>query len=151
MTDPVVFENGYVAFTTGTATGAAYTEVAGVKSIRLSVSRADLDDAVMGDALEAKYPGILSAPLALECRQDFTTQAAGVDKLSSARLIGRTAFKVKVRAVDAAVADDNPSYIWTRVSIFNTSPIDGKHGELLVNKIDLKPRSGCAFSRSSST
>jgi hypothetical protein len=150
MANPVLFENGYIAFTTSTG-GAAYTELSGVKEIRMAIGMADLDDAAMGDTVEAKYPGLLQVPIDVSCRQDFTTAAAGVDKLIATRQLARTAFKVKVRPVDGAVADDNPTYMWSKVRIHGSTPIDGPHGAALVNKIKLVPQSGCTFARSTTT
>jgi len=150
MADPTVLENAYVAFTTATGSS-TYTAVAGVKSITLPVSRAELDDAVMGDTIEAKYPGVLSVPVSLVLRQDFTTAAAGVDKLVYTRLSGRTAFRMKVRPVNSSVSSTNPSIILNRVRIHNSSPIDGKFGDALENKVELRPQSGCSYSRSTST
>lgn len=150
MADPTLFQNGYVAYTTSTGSS-TYTEVAGVKSVAAPFNNAELDDAVMGDVLEAKYPGLQSRPVSLTCRQDFTTAAAGVDKLHYTRQENRTAFRVKMRAVDAAVSSTNPSYIWSKVRIFQTTPIDGAHGVLLENKVELRPQSTCTVTRSTST
>lgn len=150
MADPVVFENGYIAHTTSTG-GTVYTEFSGVKSISMPISRAELDDSVMGDNLEAKYPGILAVPISVTARQDFTSAVTGVDKLTYTRLNARTAFKLKIRPVDSAVSASNPTYIWSKVRIFSTTPIDGAHGVALENKIELRAASGCAFSRSTST
>ncbi len=150
MADPVLFQNGYLAFTTSTA-GTVYTALSGVKEIRAPFTHAELEDAVMGDVLEAKYPGLQQRPISAKARQDFTTAAAGVDKLVYTRQENRTAFKAKLRPVNAAVSSTNPTYIYSKVRIFQSSPIDGSHGQLLVNNIELRPQSGCTVTRSTST
>jgi hypothetical protein len=150
MADPVLFENAFVAFGSSTG-GAATVELSGVKSINAPFTNAELDDAVMGDTLEAKYPGLMQRPISLTCRQDFSTAAAGIDKLVHTRQVGRQVFQVKIRPVDAAVSGPNPSYIYSRMRIFQSTPIDGNHGVLLENKIELRPASGCVITRSTST
>lgn len=153
MADPVVFENAYVAVTTSTGSS-TYVELPGVKSVSLPVSRAELNDAVMGDTIDAKYPGILSVPISITCRQDFSSSisvSGGVDKLANTRLMNRTAFKLKIRPVDAAVSGANPSIILSRVRIFNTTPLDGAHGVALENKIEMRSQSGGTYARSTST
>jgi len=150
MADPVVFTDCLVSTTTATGS-AVYTELSGVKSVTLPISRDDLDDAVMGDTIGAKYPGRLDIPVDIVCRQDFATAAAGVDKLVYTRLINRTAFRLKIRPVDAAVSGPNPSYILNKVRFHAATPIDGKHGDPLENKLKVLPQSGCALSRSTAT
>jgi hypothetical protein len=153
MAEPTLFQNGFIAITTSTGSS-TYVELPGVKSISIPFSNAELDDAVMGDVLEAKYPGLQSRPISITARQDFTTTLAatsGLDKRIYNLEENRTAVKVKVRPVDAAVSGPNPSYIWNRVRVFGSSPIDASHGELLVNKIEFRPASGCTVTRSTST
>lgn len=153
MADPTFFYNGFVAITTSTGSS-TYVELPGIKSVSIPYTNAELDDAVMGDILEAKYPGLQSRPISVTARQDFTTTLAatsGLDKRIYTLQENRTAVKVKIRPVDAAVSGPNPSYIWNRVSVFGSTPIDASHGELLVNKVEFKPRSGCTVTRSTST
>lgn len=150
MADPTLFTNAAVFFATSTGSVAS-AQIAGVKSVSAPYSQAELDDAVMSDGLDAKYPGIESRPISITCRQDFTTAATGVDKLVYTRQQNRTAFRVKLRPVNAAVSSTNPSYLYSKMRIFNSTPIDGSHGQLLENKIELRPSSGCTVTRSTST
>lgn len=153
MADPTLFQNGFVAVTTSTSS-TTYVELPGVKSISIPFSNAELDDAVMGDVLEAKYPGIQSRPISITARQDFTTTLAatsGLDKRIYTLEENRTAVRLKIRPVDAAVSGPNPSYVWNRVRVFGCTPIDASHGELLVNKIEFRPSSLCTVTRSTST
>jgi hypothetical protein len=154
MADPTLLINAHVAFSTATGS-AVYTEIPGVKSVRLPFSAAELDDAVMGDTLDAKYPGIFSRPVDLECRNDFTTgtytSAGGLDLMVHTRQTARSKFRVKIRPVDSAVSGTNPSFIFGAMRIFSSTPIDAAHGALLVNKISLRPASGCTFTRSTAT
>ena len=153
MADPTLFQNGYFAITTSTASS-TYVELPGVKSISLPFSNAELDDAVMGDVVEAKYPGLQSRPISVTARQDFTTTLAatsGLDKRIYTLQENRTAVKVKIRPADAAVSGTNPSYIYNRVRVFSSSPIDANHGELLVNKIEFRLASGGTVTKSTST
>lgn len=150
MADPTLFQNGAVFFATSTGSVAS-AQIAGVKSVSAPFTHAELDDAVMGDVLGAKYPGLQDRPISIVCRQDFTTAATGVDKLVYTRQENRTAFRVKLRPVNAAVSSTNPSYLFSRMRIFKSTPIDGAHGQLLENKIELKPCTGCTVTRSTST
>jgi len=150
MADPVVLVDAYVAWSTGTGS-AVYTELSGVKSLTLPISRDDLDDAVMGDQIGAKYPGRLDIPIDVVCRQDFATAVTGVDKQAYNRLINRTAFRLKIRPVDAAASGPNPSIILNKVRLHAMTPIDGKHGDALENKLKFLPQSGCTLARSTAT
>lgn len=150
MADPTLFQNGAVFFATSTGSVAS-AQLSGVKSVSAPFTNAQLEDAVMGDVLEAKYPGLQNRPISITCRQDYTTAATGVDKLVYTRQEARTAFRVKLRPVNSAVSSTNPSYLFTRMRIFNSTPIEGAHGELLGNKIELMPASGCTVTRSTST
>lgn len=150
MAEPTLFKNGYVAWTTSTGSS-TYTEISGVKSVAVPLSKAELANGVMGDGAEVFYPGLISAPISVAARQDFTTLAVGVDAQVWARWNGETKFRVKIRPVDAAVADDNPSYIFNRVGLFNHTPIEGQHGALLENKLEFRLLSGATVARSSST
>jgi len=145
MAEPVVFENAKAEWTT--ATGGAYTEVPDVSSVSAPFSRAELDDAVMGDTLSVKYPGILDAPISVTCRQSLLN--AGVDENAFNKLNLRTAFKFRLRPVDAAVTTDNPAYVWDRVRVFSVTPMDGAHGAKLENKIEIRAASGCTLTRAS--
>lgn len=148
MADPIVFYNGFIGFTTSTG-GATYTMPAGNKSITIPVSRAELDDAVMGDDINATYPGIQSAPISARFRNNYAS--TGIDALAFSRWNSKTMFRVKVRPVNAAVSTTNPSLRWTRMYIASITPIQGTHGELLFNDIELRPATGCTFTRSTST
>ena len=150
MADPTLFNNAYVAFTTSTGSS-TYVVLSGVKSLGFSISAAELDDAVMGDTLEAKYPGIFSVPISITARQDFTSAVGGVDKFVHTRLAARTAFKMKIRPVNSAVSATNPSYILSKGRFHSESPLDGSHGSLLENKIEFRAQSGCTITRSTST
>ncbi len=148
MADPTVFSNGYLAFTTSTG-GATYTMPAGVKSVTIPISRAELDDAVMGDDISATYPGIVSAPISCRIRQNFAS--TGIDAWAWTRFNNKTPFKVKVRPVNGAVATTNPTYRWTRVYISSITPVSAGHGETLWNDIELRPMSGGTLTRATNT
>lgn len=115
----------------------------------IPVSRAELDDAAMGDDINASFPGIQSAPISIRFRQNYAV--GGIDALAFARWNAKTMFRAKVRAVDAAVSSSNPSLLWTRVYIASITPISGAHGEILYNDVELRPASGGTFSRSTTT
>lgn len=148
MADPVVFHNGFFAWSTSTGSVASAAPV-GLKSLTIPISRAELDDATMGDDISATYPGILTAPLSAVYKQNFA--AGAVDALSWGRFNAKTMFRVKARSVNAAVSTTNPSYIWNRVYIVSVTPISGGHGEPLMNNVEFRPASGCTVTRSTST
>jgi hypothetical protein len=153
VADPTVFKNGYVAFTTSTAS-TTYVEVPGVKSISLAFSKAQLANGVMGDSAEVFHPGLISVPISLRMRQDFTTTVSasgGADKLLWNLWNNETKFTIKVRAVDAAVSGTNPSYKISPVGVFDISPINAAHGELLEHNAVLMLRSPVVITRSTST
>lgn len=153
MAEPTLFQNGFIAITTSTAS-TTYVELPGNKSISIPFTNAELEDAVMGDVVEAKYPGLQSRPISVTHRQDFTTALAattGLDKRIYILQENRTAVKVKIRPVDAAVSGPNPSYLFNRVRVFSSTPIDGSHGQLLENKIEFRLCSGGTVTRSTST
>lgn len=117
----------------------------------MPVSRAELADSAMGDDIEAFYPGIMSVPITVECRQDFTTAATGVDKLLWGLFNDRRPIRFKTRAVDAAVSGANPSYRLGKAYVTSVTPMSGPHGQLLINRFTIKAASGGAFTRSTST
>ncbi len=148
MADPIVFYNGFFAWATSTGSVASAAPV-GLKSLTIPISRAELDDAAMGDDISATYPGIMTAPLSARYRQNYA--AGGVDALAFARWNAKTMFRVKARAVNSAVATGNPSFLWSRVYISSVTPVGGAHGEIIYNNVELRPATGCLFTRSTST
>lgn len=148
MANPVLFNNGFVGFTTSTGSS-TYTEVDANKSVQFPLSKAELNDAVMGDVAEVFFPGLTSMPLTLRHRQDFG--ASGIDQKFYALWNNGTAIKVKLRAVDAAVSTTNPSYIVSKARVFSITPISGDHGQLLEQEVKLLPCSGATLTRSTST
>jgi hypothetical protein len=148
VADPIVFYNGYLALTTSTGSS-TYTVPVGLKSATIPMSRAELDDAAMGDDISATYPGIMSAPVSTKYRQNFA--AGGIDALAFTRWNAKTAFRLKVRAVNSAVAVGNPSYIWNRIYISAITPVQGAHGEILYNQVEFRPMTGGTLTRSTST
>lgn len=150
MADPTLGSNLYVAFTTSTASS-TYVALVSVREHNLPLSKAQLADGVMGDTLEPFFPGLVSAQIDLRLRQDYTTAAAGVDKKIYNLWNGNTAFKVKVRAVNSAVSSTNPSYLLSRVRVFDHTPVSAKHGELIENAVAIRPCTGCTLTRSTST
>ncbi len=155
MAEPTLFKNAFVGWTTSTG-AAVYSQIAGVKSCQVPLSKAELANSVMGDGAETFYPGLISAPISVVSRQDFTTGGAalgafGLDKEVWTRWNSELKFRVKVRPVNSAVSSVNPSYIFNRVGVFSHKPIGGGHGELLENPIELRLLSGCTVVRSSAT
>lgn len=148
MADPIVFSNGFLALATSTGSVASAT-FAGLKSVTAPFSRAELDDAAMGDDISATYPGIMSAPISARYRQNFA--AGGIDAIAFTRWNAKTPFKIKLRAVNSAVATGNPSYLWSRVYISSITPVSGAHGEILYNNVEFRPMTGCLLARSTST
>ena len=155
MAEPTLFKNAFVAWSTSTGAVAA-DQIPGVKSAEVPLSKAELANSVMGDGGETFFPGLIGAPISVTCRQDFTTGAAlgdgGVDKEAWTRWNSEVKFRVKVRPVNAAASSTNPSYMFSRVGLFNHTPFGGgQHGQLLENKLEMRMLSGCTVSRSTST
>ena len=145
MADPVLFKNAGVAFTTGTATGANFTVKAQVKSAEVPVSKAELADGVMGDTEDVVFPGLLSTPVSITYRQDYT--ASGVDQFFWGKFTADTAFRVQVAPVNATLTVTNPAYQLSKVRVHSITPISGTHGVLLENAVQLRPQSGCVLKR----
>jgi hypothetical protein len=148
VADPVLFKNGYFAFTTATGS-AVYVDVGACKSFELPLSKAELANSVMGDNGETFFPGLQSMPVTAVFRQDFG--AAGIDVKMYNLWNNGAAIRIKARAVNAAVSTTNPSYIINRAYLFSITPISGAHGVLLENNVGIKPGSGYTLSRSTST
>lgn len=155
MAEPVLFKNGFTAWSTSTGSPAA-DQLLGVKSVQLPFDKAQLANSVMGDGAETFHPGLISVPISVTQRQDFTTGGAalgdfGADKEAWTRWNGETKFRLKVRAVNSAVSSTNPSYVFSSVRLFSYTPITGSHGQLLENKLEFRMTSGCTITRSTST
>lgn len=148
MSEPTMFKNGYVAWTTATGSS-TYTELPDVKSVEVPLSKAELANSVMGDSAETFFPGLISAPISATLRQSF--ESGGADAALFTRWNAETKFRLKVRPVDAAVSTTNPSYIFNRVGIFSITPISGQHGQLLENQVQFRLLSGSTVARSTAT
>jgi hypothetical protein len=142
MANPVLFSNGYVglASTTGVTAFTAGMNLSGIKSVAAPFSNAELANAVMGDTVEALYPGLTQAGITVVLRQDFTTGGAtfplfGNDKKMWTMWNARTPGTLQLRAVNSAGAVTNPKYTFTKVYISSITPINGAHGELLQNEV----------------
>jgi len=150
MADPVVFSNAFVGITTSTAS-TTYTELSGNKDIQMPLSKAELANSVMGDVAETFFPGIMSAPLSLTYRQDFSSATIGVDALLWGLFNGEKKVKIKIRPVDAAVSTTNPSYLFSRIYCSSITPLSGSHGQLLENKAEFRLLSLGTLTRSTAT
>lgn len=150
MGAPTVFTDGWIAVTTGTSTG-TLTRITGVKEIQAPFSRAELADAVMGDTIEAMYPGILSAPISVVCREDYDT-STGVNVNFYTRLLNRTKFNVAIKPTSSAASGTNPRVYYEGVYVYqaNAAP-SGAHGAAVENRIEFRPASGCAITYATST
>lgn len=146
MAEPTLFKDGLARWSTSTA-NEPDAVIAGVKSVEIPLSKAELANAVMGDDVEAMFPGLISAPISVTLRQDFTTAAAGVDLQSWTRWNDETKFQFEAAPVNAVLSATNPAYRFDRVGMFNFTPISGAHGVLLENPIQLRMLSGCAVTR----
>lgn len=151
MATETLLSNAYVAFTTSTASS-TYTERPDLKSLETPFSRDKLANGVMGDSANVSAHGLIGVPISLKYRQSFTTAAGTqIDKFFYDRLVNGTKFRMKTRAVDAAVSGTNPSYIYGTVGVFGFTPISGQHGQLLEQSVTLELMSGCTITRSTST
>lgn len=148
MADPVVFKNAFTAWSSSTGSAAA-TQIPGVKSVEMPLTKAELANSVMGDGAETFHPGLIGAQIAVMTRQEFTT--GGMDSQAWTRWNSETKFRLKFRAVNSAVSSSNPSYIFSRVGLFSMTPMSGQHGALLENSLQFRLLSGCTVTRSTST
>jgi len=147
MAEPTLFKNGKAAWTTGTATGATLTAIPGIKSVEIPLSKAELANSVMSDDGETFFPGLISAPITVLTRQDFTTGATANDAQCFSRWDGGDKFRFETAPVNAALSATNPAYHFSRVGLFSYTPISGAHGVLLENNIQLRMLSGCVIAR----
>ena len=147
---PTVFSNGWIAVTTGTSTG-ALTEITGVKEITAPFSRAELHDSVMGDTLETFYPGVISAPISVVCREDYDSSTGNNEKFYDL-MNNRTKFNVAIKPVDGAASGTNPRIYYKGVYVTqaNAAP-SGAWGNIVENRIEIRPASGCTVTRATST
>ena len=148
MAEPVLFKDGRAAWSTGTATG-ELTQISGIKSVELPLTKAELANSVMSDVAETFFPGLISSPITVVARQDFTT--GGVDDEVYGRWNSETAFHFEAAAVNATISTTNPAYRFNHVRVFAHTPISGAHGVLLENSFQLRMQSGCTVTRLTST
>lgn len=149
MADPVVFKNGKISWSTSTSTGAVFTQIPGAKSVELPFSKAELADSVMGDNGETFFPGLISAPITVTQRQDFTTD--GADDLAWGKWNGETKFRAEFAPVNAVLSVTNPGYRFSAVYLSAIQPLSGAHGVALENNLQLRMLSGCVISRETSS
>ena len=145
MADPVVFTNGKISWSTATTTGAAFAQIPGAKSVELNFSRAELADSVMGDSAEVSFPGLISAPVTVTQRQDFTTD--GADDLAWGKWNNKTKFRAEFAPVNAVLSATNPGYRYSAVYVQAIQPISGAHGVALEGNLQLRMLAGCVITR----
>lgn len=144
MATATLFKDANVSWTT--ATGGAYTEIPDVKSVEVPLSKAELANSVMGDSAETFFPGLVSAPINITCRQSFA--AGGVDSVAWTKWNSETRFDLRIRPVDALPSTTNPQYVFKPCSVFSITPVSGAHGQLLDNVIAIRLLSGGTVTRS---
>lgn len=144
MAEPVVFKNGLARWSTATG-NEPDAAISGVKSVELPLSKAELGNGVMSDDGEVFFPGLISAPISVTCRQDFTT--GGVDDEVWGRWNSETKFQFEAAALNSTLLVTNPAYRFSRVGVFASTPLNGAHGVLLENAFQLRMLSGCVVSR----
>ena len=147
MAEPTLFKNGKAAWTTGTATGAALTAIPGIKTVAIPLSKAELANSVASDDGETFFPGLISAPITVTTRQDFTTGATSNDQEAFDRWDNGTKFRFEAAPVNAALSATNPAYHFSSVHLSSFTPIDGQHGALLENNLQMRMNSGCVIRR----
>jgi len=147
---PTVFSNGWIAVTTGTSTG-TLTAITGVKEITAPFSRAELNDSVMGDTLETFYPGVISAPISVVCREDYDSSTGNNQKFYNL-MINRTKFNVSLIPVNTTVSGTNPVFYYEGMycTQANAGP-SGAWGTSVENRLEFRPASGCTVTRATST
>lgn len=144
MAEPVLFKNGLARWSTATA-NEPDAEISDVKSVEIPLSKAELENGVMSDVGEVFYPGLISAPISVMCRQSFA--ASGIDSECWTRWNSETKFQFEAAPVDTTLSATNPAYRFSRVGMFAYNPINGQHGQLLENPIQIRMLSGCAVTR----
>lgn len=146
MAEPLLFRDASVYWTTATGS-TTFTEIPDVKSVEIPFSKAELANSVMSDGAETFFPGLISAPITITCRQSF--ESGGADAAFWTRWNSETKFKLRIRPSDTGTAGTtNPQYVFSRVSVFAITPISGAHGVLLENAAQLRMLSGSTLTRS---
>lgn len=147
---PTVFTNGWIAVTTGTSTG-TLTAITGIKEITAPLSRAELPDSVMGDTIEAQYPGVISAPISVVAREDYDSSTGNNEKFYDL-LINRTKINCAIKPVNGNASGTNPRVYYEGVYVTqaNAAP-SGAWGTSVENRIEIRPASGCTVTRATST
>ena len=150
MSAPTVFTNCAIGVTTGTATGAV-TLITGVKEVTAGISRAELGDSVMGDTVETFYPGVITAPISVVCREDYDSSTGNNQKFYNL-MINRTKFNVSIIPVNATVSGTNPVIYYEGMycTAANAAP-SGAWGTSVENRLEFRPASGCTVTRATST
>lgn len=144
MAEPVLFKNGLARWSTATSVE-PNAAIPGVKSVEIPLSKAELANGVMGDNGEVFYPGLISGPISVTVRQEFTT--GGIDSQVWTRWNSETKFQFEAAPVNATISTSNPAYRFDRVGVFSFSPLNGPHGQLLESQIQMRMLSGCNVTR----
>lgn len=97
-----------------------------MKGGTLDVSRAMLDDSVMGDTFQSNAAGIQQWSLSLDFVQDY---ASGGPHATIFPLDGAAAFTVIVQPTNAAESSTNPKFTGSAV-LQSYNPLSGQHGSL---------------------
>ena len=147
---PTVFVNGWIACTTDSSTG-SLTAITGVKEVTAPLSRAELGDSVMGDTIETFYPGVITAPISVVCREDYDSSTGNNQKFYNL-MINRTQFNVSIIPVNATVSGTNPVIYYEGMycTSANAAP-SGAWGTSVENRLEFRPASGCTVTRATST
>jgi len=145
-----VFSNGWAAVTTGTSTG-SLTAITGVKEITAPLARAELGDSVMGDTVEAMYPGVLQATISVLCREDYDTSTGNNQKFYDL-MNDRSKINLAIKPVNATASGTNPRVYYKGVYVTqaNAAP-SGAWGASVENRIEFRPATGCTITRATST
>lgn len=98
------------------------------KSMDLQLSRAMLDDTVMGDSAQSNAAGIQQWSMSVDYVQDY---ASGGPHQTIFALDGAAAFTVIMQPTNAAESSTNPKLTGSAV-LQSYNPVSGQHGALLM-------------------
>ena len=132
--DPVLFKDCYLAL--GTSTSSYVDFSASLKGLQFPLAKAELANSVMGDDAETFEQGLESLKITATFRQDFTTNAAGIDSKMYSDWKNGTKLYALFKPVNTTTAVTNPEFR-CRVKVFTHNPMSGSHGELLQSDVTL--------------
>lgn len=114
-----------------------------VRQVAIDFSAAEVESTSMGNAGQARLPGLLDWSLDITFAQDFAASAVDATLFP---LVGAAPFQIEVRPTNAARSATNPAYVGNGI-LPSYKPIGQKVGALTEAVIKIVGADGTALQR----